>query len=797
VVEIAAAAVRPVSVRRVLKSESVRAAALLFLLLAVVFYDVIFLGRSTITSNFMNPVDYRALPANYGPALVSHDEWLRRNLYLHANLRDPGATWWQWEPSTQFLKQAIAQREWPFWDPYVGGGAPAMANLTPAFFFPPYTLVVWLGASPTLLNAYFLLIVWQAAFFTFLFVRRHGVGFLTAMMAAAMVMLSGALHQQLGTFIGQTASCLPVTMYAMRVYLDRPDHIRGIAVTLVFAGTALASFPPLVLAIFGATAIYFLVGLLEQPYGTRIRVAAGGIASMFLAFGLVAFCYAPAFAARTAVPQLSIAYAHAGLDWMPALHLYQIVTPTLVGGAPIYADSTLRLPPGLYFPYVGMVVAVLACLAAPTTAKSRTLLVGHALAAGWIVLKLLGSPLVHWVGRLPVLDSIHFAYYFGTLLGFLLPCLAALGAERLLSGSVSLTRALAVALAAVAVVESLWHVGAAYDVFASRSAAYWIRDWRVLGVITVFAATALLVSVVLRDSVRPRRAAIVALLALAIAEGAYNGWYPNPAAWSIFDNPAPFLKALQAHAGANRVFSFAAPTANINEGFGIFSMDSLMTFNPPRAHGLYHRYAKPGLSIFQREATVIPPDPVLDRANIAVVSVFRAVPGIVNAARSRGYTPIFDDGFIALFERPTLPRFFFSSEYRRVDPAQALDAVASPNSREVVLEKDPGVPASPNTPHDPAVQVEAYRRNSVTVVVDAPRAGVLYAAENYFDGWTATRNGSPAEILPANYAFRAVAVPAGRSRIEFHYWPPGLTVGLWISAGSVLVLLGLAVIARR
>ena len=95
------------------------------------------------------------------------------------------------------------------------------------------------------------------------------------------------------------------------------------------------------------------------------------------------------------------------------------------------------------------------------------------------------------------------------------------------------------------------------------------------------------------------------------------------------------------------------------------------------------------------------------------------------------------------------------------------------------------------------MHVDAYHRNSVTLIVDAPRPGLVYAAESYFDGWTATINGSPVKIMPANYAFRAVEVPAGRSRIEFHYWPPGLTLGLTMSGLSAALLAAFAVALGR
>jgi hypothetical protein len=346
----------------------------------------------------------------------------------------------------------------------------------------------------------------------------------------------------------------------------------------------------------------------------------------------------------------------------------------------------------------------------------------------------------------------------------------------------------------VLVTESVWQFAQQRDVFSSPAAAYWLRDWRVLAVVTVCTATTLLAGAVVRPQPRPRTLAVVLLTALVLAEGLYNGWYPNPAAWSIFKNPIPVVQAIQEHGPPNRMFSFGVVNANLNSAFGVFGMDSLMAFNPPRAYRLYTKYSQPPHSVFMREARAIPPDPVLDRANIALIGINRAFHSVVTEAESRGYPSVFDDGFMVVFKRPTLPKFFFASEYRVVPPSDALDAIAQPDSREIVLESDPGVARAANSPRDPAVRVEAYRRNSVTLFVEAPRPGLVYASESFFDGWTAWINGARADILPANYAFRAVAVPAGAARIEFRYWPPGLTTGLLVSGCSLFLVIGLALV---
>ena len=193
------------------------------------------------------------------------------------------------------------------------------------------------------------------------------------------------------------------------------------------------------------------------------------------------------------------------------------------------------------------------------------------------------------------------------------------------------------------------------------------------------------------------------------------------------------------------------------------------------------------------QANEIPPELVLDRANVSFLSVRDVFSNVVNSARVRGYQTHFDDGFVTLLQRSTLPRFFFSSEYRVVSASEALNAIATAPPREIIIEQQPAFIATPNTPDDPAVYIEAYRANSVTLVIEAPRAGLVYASENYFNGWTALVNGNLAPILLANYAFRAVAVPAGHLRIEFRYWPPGLTTGLALTALSSAVLVALVV----
>jgi hypothetical protein len=75
---------------------------------------------------------------------------------------------------------------------------------------------------------------------------------------------------------------------------------------------------------------------------------------------------------------------------------------------------------------------------------------------------------------------------------------------------------------------------------------------------------------------------------------------------------------------------------------------------------------------------------------------------------------------------------------------------------------------------------------AIAIDVQAPARGFLLLADQHRHGWLATVNGAPAPIERANYAFRAVEVPAGHSRVEFTYAPRSLRLGALISAGALL-----------
>jgi len=62
------------------------------------------------------------------------------------------------------------------------------------------------------------------------------------------------------------------------------------------------------------------------------------------------------------------------------------------------------------------------------------------------------------------------------------------------------------------------------------------------------------------------------------------------------------------------------------------------------------------------------------------------------------------------------------------------------------------------------VTVKRYELQEVVIDVDTPGPGLVRLADQWYPDWKATVDGSPVEVLRADYALRAVPVPAGSTK---------------------------------
>ncbi len=154
-------------------------------------------------------------------------------------------------------------------------------------------------------------------------------------------------------------------------------------------------------------------------------------------------------------------------------------------------------------------------------------------------------------------------------------------------------------------------------------------------------------------------------------------------------------------------------------------------------------------------------------------------------------------GELSVYEHDNpLPRVWIAHGARVVDDfATALATLRAEDfspGTEVVLLDAPNV-APTNASGSGAATLAHYGSSELTVQVETDAPGYLVLSEIWFPGWRATVNGERVDVLRANGALRAVAVPSGESTVRLWFAPAGWRWGLAAFGTGVLwVLLSFA-----
>ena len=107
--------------------------------------------------------------------------------------------------------------------------------------------------------------------------------------------------------------------------------------------------------------------------------------------------------------------------------------------------------------------------------------------------------------------------------------------------------------------------------------------------------------------------------------------------------------------------------------------------------------------------------------------------------------------------------------------------VAFDANREVVLSQ--GVSRAPDPGFQGSARILEDEPDHLRIATSGGSSGWLVVIDTYDPGWRATVDGRPTDVVPANVAFRAVAVPAGSHVVALSYRPTSV---LW-GAGVFLV----------
>ncbi|MGA8809290.1 MAG: YfhO family protein [Thermoanaerobaculia bacterium] len=751
------------------------AIALLALLVVAAFANVVFGGRSLVASDNLNPL---------WPDFSSPAEWKRPDLVGYPNFRDITSAIMQSDPSREFLRRSLVRGEFPFWDPYLGGGGPSFAAMWPAYLFPPSLLVVLLGNGSLIRNVYILLLILCSGTLTYYFLRRHALRWPAALAGAIAFSFSGAVIQTMPSVIGQPVAFFSLPLLVTARLIDKPDARRAAQLALAFAFVALASFPPVLLQIFGMSVVYAVVALITKST-ERARTAAWFAGAAAVSIAIASVVYLPGVKAMTEMSHSREYYSHAAEETMAVNQLGQALSPTIMGGVPIYAHPAVMGWMGLHLYYIGVVALFLAGIGVVLRGGSaaRILRITASLCGVLALAKIIGLPPVQWIAFVPLLRNFHYAAYLGITVAYSAAILAALGIDALLAGRARAWHVAAGAsipgLALLAVRIQASRRGVAFQAEGWR----WLSDFRLL---IVFCVLAVIAAWIGYRWPRVRTAAVIVVIALLAAEGVRNASYPRPRRGDVWTHPPRYVEVLAATNSGGRVLPLPVYPANTESVFRQPTLDAILSASP-RMYRLYNRYFGPIPDPILREAKQIPPERVLDVANIEYIAISSSDERHVAEAMQRGYKLFYADALVHLMRRPADPRYSFTSSYRIAkSETEALAALQTLPRGTVLLETPPSFPSAAGPTSDVQPRLMKFSLNDVDLAVRTPRPGLLVCSESNMSGWKATIDGRPTRIIAANYAFRAIEVPPGAHTIHLSYYPPGLTGGLSLAFFGLL-----------
>jgi Bacterial membrane protein YfhO len=743
-------------------------AVILAAVFCVAFSDIVFLGRTLLTTN----MQYGTVPSGaYGyagrrvvsPPVIDH------------------ISAWQYEPYVKILHDDIAHRWLPLWDPFVGAGAPLLANMAPAVLS-PMRLVLAGIEKPAFWDFYLLLRLFVAAFFTYLFARDVGIGFTGSLVAGIAFGLCGHFIYFINMADLDAQMWLPAFLLATHKLAETPTYRKFAITAVLVALIILAGMPESAFFIFLLATLYLLFYLwrfapMERPekLGWR-KPLVGFVAAGFAGF-LISLPQVLPF-----VELLRNAFnpraPGVGMGYISARTAPSLFMPTFFGHV---HDTWNAVDSYHILPYIGAVCCLFALAGMCRKGRWHRLTPFFAGFAIFYLLKAFGIPPVQWVGRLPLFSMSLFSKHAFPTFAFCMAILAGMGADCIFKNEVNhshfLVASVLLALTALGFVAYYWNKAAYFGGLQDLAASCVIFDLT-FGLVWLQGMAA--------RSFAPSRTVAIALVLLPAAE--LIGFIPRNRTerYEAFRKP-PFVDFLREDRQPYRTFSVDNILfPNINAAYGIADIRTLDPIQVSRYVDFLR--ADFNRSIWDRfDASEVSREiirsPLLNLMNVRYILADPAHP-------AHGFT---NDKFELVYDREiriyrnkdALPRAFIVGHAEAIpDKNRIFAKLSEPGfdpKQNVILEENVTNGAAISSAASAPVTFERYEPNYIRLQAELNHPGWLVLTDTYYPGWKVVIDGRAGRILPADYIFRAVPLESGSHVVEFIYRPASFVWGMVIS----------------
>ena len=734
-------------------------------------------------------------------------------------------------PYMRLTQEAYRHGELPLWNPYNFAGNPHMAEWQSGAFYPLHVLLPLLPLQ-VYWTLFQLMAFFLAGLFTYWYLLNLKIGKLAAIFGGTTFMFSEFMVTWNMEVVTAPHSILwlPLVLLAVDKIIKRTKDggrrtkawwLIGLAGLVM---SILAGYWQTTLYVMGITFIYVIYRMVRKKSWLMVHGSWLILLWFTLSLGLTAFHLLPTnellgrssreyINSQSRIQEILKGYL------LPARHLVTLFAPDYFGHEAT-RNYFARVGGGWYYEHVIFVGTIPLLLAIAALAAKKKGKIRNDILFWLVVIVILASfsfktPWAEAVFsyKIPVLSTgianrILFVEAFG------LSVLSAFGIS-LLADSDNRKRAIKIGLAGALGIIVLFlntlitktSLGAADPAKDPQLYLISLRNMA-LPAAVYFVSLILLGTAIWKNGFI--KIVIAGMILISLTQNIYQFRKFTAFSEKIFVYPIhPTIDWLQKNAGINRFIGYNGKflSDNFATNFGIYSVEGYDSLNDYKRSVLLHSAVEGKLDLdLPRSADVVLGRNLENPRTIKLMKLFGIKylvdhPEWLDAGSTADKKRLPDDFQRQVFENgdwkiweflDTFPRAFLAGKYEVIPDGERLISRLYGDSfdprQTILLNQEPGNEFSILPDELAQVKILRYRPTKIVFETSSASDQLLFLSDTWYPGWRAKmENGQELKILTADYALRAVPVPAGDHTITMWYFPDSFRNGLIIALFSLAI----------
>lgn len=538
------------------------AAALFFgFLLLILFYNVVFLNATLLTSALTSGTMPNGPYGYTGPRVPF-------------TVIDPGAPAWQYEPSFALASNIYKSGGIPLWNPYIAIGIPFAADMLSALFFPLNFLVYFAPKHYfwSMLDFILLFRLFIAGFFTYCFMREIKVNKYGSFTSAIAFMFSGYFIFYINMTHLNVEILIPVLLFAFEKLIKMQNIKYCFFSAIVIAIAVFGGMPESTLFAFFLVSLYYFYRVFYESKKERNLAKVKEHTFWFLS----AFVLGILLSAALTLPFIEYlgqsCHVHPQSTGLRSctfsFDTISILVPYFFGWI---HNTWSGLSQHAILPGIGILTFFFALCAFSKKNKKNQISLFFAGFAIFYLLKTYGIPVINWIGYLPLFNVSIFPKYCFPEFAFCMAVLAGIGIANI--SKLSFKRLLSQSLLIILIIV-IFLIGNVDKILHNtwNFLDFGVELWILMNVGFALLILSVLISVLYIASkgiVNQRRMTYILILLLIVELFVFIPHF-RPQRCDPFE-PAPYIQFLK----------------NDSEVFRVVGMNSLLYPNTAGAHEIF------------------------------------------------------------------------------------------------------------------------------------------------------------------------------------------------------------------